>query len=64
MAPSLEAVKERMRASADASDRSARIRSLDAEQREALSLFNEWAEITTSQIADLLNLSPCGTRAR
>ena len=63
MAGSFEAVRQKMEQSADVSDRSAWIRSLDARQRAILPLFDEWAEITTSQISRLLNLSPRGARA-
>jgi len=63
MAASFEAVREKMRQSAPAGDRSDWIRSLDARQRKVLPLFDEWAEITTSQIAELLKLSPRGARA-
>jgi len=63
MAASFEAVREKMQQSTPAGDRSEWIRSLDARQRKVLPLFDEWAEITTSQIADLLKLSPRGARA-
>ncbi len=63
MAASFETVREKMRQSAGAGDRATWIRSLDARQRKVLPLFDEWAEITTSQIAGLLNLSPRGARA-
>lgn len=63
MAASFEAVREKMQQSAPAGDRSDWIRSLDARQRKVLPLFDEWAEITTPQIAGLLKLSPRGTRA-
>jgi Fic family protein len=63
MAASFEAVREKMRQSASAGDQSDWIRSLDARQRKVLSLFNEWAEITTPRIAELLTLSPRGARA-
>ncbi len=63
MAASFEAVREKMRQSAPAGDRSDWIRSLDARQRKALGLFDEWTEITTSRIAELLKLSPRGARA-
>lgn len=63
VATSFEAVREKMQQSADVGDRTTWIRSLDARQRKVLPLFDEWAEITTSQIADLLNLSPRGARA-
>jgi len=62
MAASFEAAREKMRLSAGG-DRSTWIRSLNARQRKVLSLFNEWTEITTSQIAELLQLSPRGARA-
>ena len=63
MAASFEAVREKMRQSAPAGDRSDWIRSLDARQRKVLALFEEWAEITTPRIAELLKLSPRGARA-
>jgi len=63
MAASFESVSEKMRQSAPAGDRSDWIRSLDARQRKVLPLFDEWAEITTAQIAELLKLSPRGARA-
>jgi len=63
MAVSFEAVREKMEQSAVTGDRSDWIRSLDARQRKVLGLFDEWTEITTSQIAELLNLSPRGARA-
>ncbi len=63
MAESFEAVREKMRQSAPAGDRSDWIRSLDARQRKVLPLFEEWAEITTPRIAELLKLSPRGARA-
>ena len=63
MATSFEAVREKMQQSANAGDRTEWIRSLDARQRKAIPLFDEWAEITTSQIAELLHLSPRGARA-
>jgi len=63
MAASFEAVRRKMRQSAPAGDRSDWIRSLDARQREVLPLFDEWAEITTRQIAELLDLSSRGARA-
>jgi Fic family protein len=63
MTASFEAVCEKMRQSAPAGDRSDWIRSLDARQRKVLPLFEEWDEITTSQIAELLKLSPRGARA-
>ena len=62
MAESFEAVRKKMEQSADG-DRSDWIRSLDARQRKVLTLFDAWAEITTSQIAELLKLSPRGARA-
>ncbi|MEI7836786.1 MAG: cell filamentation protein Fic, partial [Planctomycetota bacterium] len=62
-AASFEAVREKMQQSASAGDQSDWIRSLDARQRKVLPLFNEWAEITTPQIAELLKLSPRGARA-
>ncbi|MBN1944000.1 MAG: Fic family protein, partial [Phycisphaerae bacterium] len=63
MTASFEAVREKMRQSTPAGDRSDWIRSLDARQRNVLPLFEEWKEITTSQIAELLRLSPRGARA-
>ena len=63
MAASFEAVHEKMRDSAHVGDRSDWIHSLDVRQRKVLPLFDEWAEITTSQIAELLKLSPRGARA-
>jgi hypothetical protein len=36
---------------------------LAARQRKVLPLFDEWAEITTPRIAELLKLSPRGARA-
>ena len=63
MATSFEAVREKMQQSASAGSRSDWIRSLDARQRKVLGLSDEWTEITTSQIAELLNLSPRGARA-
>ncbi len=63
MAASFEAVREKMQASTSAGDRSDWIRSLDARQRKVLPLFDEWAEITTPQIAELVKLSPRGARA-
>jgi Fic family protein len=63
MVTSFEAVREKMRQSTASGDHSIWIRSLDARQRKVLPLFDEWAEITTSQIAELLKLSPRGTRA-
>ena len=63
VAESFEAVREKMRQSAPAGDRSDWIRSLDARQRKVLALFEEWAEITTPRIAELLKLSPRGARA-
>ena len=63
MAASFEAVREKMQQSADIGDRSDWIRSLDARQRKVLPLFDDWAEITAAQIADLLSLSPRGARA-
>ncbi|MBL7221663.1 MAG: Fic family protein [Phycisphaerae bacterium] len=63
MTASFEAVREKMLDSTHAGDRSDWIISLDARQRKVLPLFDEWAEITTSQIAKLLGLSPRGGRA-
>ncbi len=63
MAASFEAVSEKMLRSAPAGDFSDWIRSLDARQRKVLPLFDEWAEITTAQIAELLKLSRRGARA-
>ena len=63
MSASFEAVREKMRDSTHAGDRSDWIISLDARQRKVLPLFDEWAEITTSQISELLGLSPRGGRA-
>ena len=63
MAESFEAVREKMRDSTHAGDRSDWIISLDARQRKVLTLFDEWSEITTSQISDLLGLSSRGARA-
>jgi len=60
----IEAVREKMEESAEIGDRSDGIRSLDARQRKVLALFEEWDEITTSQIAELLKLSPRGARAQ
>jgi Fic family protein len=63
MAASFEAVREKMHQSTPAGDRSDWIRSLDARQRKVLPLFDEWAQITSAQIAELLKLSPRGARA-
>ncbi len=63
MAASFEAVREKMQQSVSAGDQSDWIRSLDARQRRVLPLFDEWAQITTAQIAELLKLSPRGARA-
>jgi len=63
MAASFEAVYEKMQQAAPDGDHSDWIRSLDARQRKVLPLFNEWAEITTPQIAKLLKLSLRGARA-
>lgn len=63
MAESFENVREMMQHSVPAGDRSEWIRSLDARQRKVLPLFDEWAEITTPQIAELLKLTPRGARA-
>lgn len=63
MAVSFDAVCEQMQRSVPAGDRSDWIRSLDARQRKVLPLFDEWAEITTPQIAELLKLSARGARA-
>lgn len=63
MAASFEAVREKMRQFADAGDRSVWLRSLDARQRKVLPLFDDWAEISTPRIAELLKLSPRGARA-
>ena len=63
MADSFEAVRNQMQAAAQSSDQSRLVRSLDARQREVLQLFNDWEEITSSQIATLLSLSPRGARA-
>jgi len=63
MARSFDAVREKMQQSAGAGDRTEWIRSLDARQRKVLPLFDAWAEITTSQIAELLKLSPRSARA-
>lgn len=63
MAESFEAVREKMKTSASSGDHSTWIRSLDARQRKILPLFDEWEEITTTQIAELLKLSPRGARA-
>lgn len=63
IAASFEAVQEKMRDSAQVGDQSDWIHSLDVRQRKVLPLFDEWAEITTSQIAELLKLSPRGARA-
>jgi Fic family protein len=63
MATSFEAVRQKMKQSSSAGDRSDWMRLLDARQRRALPLFDEWAEITTSQLAELLKLSPRGARA-
>ncbi len=63
MAASFEAVREKMEQAVPFGDRSDWIRSLDARQRKVLSLFDEWDEITTHQIAGLFNLSPRGARA-
>lgn len=64
MAVSFEAVRETMQQSAPSGDRSDWIRSLDVRQRTVLPLFEEWTEITTSQMAELLKLSPRGARAQ
>lgn len=63
VAVSFEAVREKMRQSAATGDRTEWIRSLDVRQRKVLPLFEEWAQITTAQIAELLRLSPRGARA-
>ncbi len=63
MAASFGNVREKMLQSTCAGDRTDWVRSLDARQRKVLSLFDEWAEITTSQISELLNLSPRGARS-
>lgn len=63
MAESFEAVSEKMRQSAPEGDRTDWIRSLDARQRKVLPLFDEWSQITTHQIAEILKLSPRGARA-
>ena len=63
MASSFEAVREKMTEAEPEGDRSEWIRSLDARQRKVLPLFDEWAEITTAQIGELLGLSPRGARA-
>lgn len=63
MAASFAAVRKNMQQSAATGDHSEWIRSLDARQRKVLPLFQEWTEITTPQIAQLLKLSPRGTRA-
>lgn len=63
MAASFETVRAKMQQSTPAGDRSDWIRSLDARQRRVLPLFDEWAQITTPQIAELLKLSPRGARA-
>jgi Fic family protein len=62
MSASFETVRQKMQDSAHAGDRSDWIVSLNARQREVLSLFDEWSEITTSQISQLLGLSPRGGR--
>jgi hypothetical protein len=48
MAASFEAVREKMRQSAPAGDRSDWIRSLDARQRKVLPLFDEWAHLANT----------------
>ncbi len=63
MSVSFETVRQKMQDSADAGDSSDWVASLNARQREVLSLFDEWSEITTSQISQLLGLSPRGGRA-
>jgi Fic family protein len=63
MAISFEAVCHKMRDAVGDPDQSDWIRSLDARQRMILPLFDEWEEVTTSQIAEILKLSPRGTRA-
>lgn len=63
MASSFEAVRDKMTEAEPEGDRSDWIRSLDARQRKVLPLFDEWAEITTAQIGELLGLSPRGARA-
>lgn len=63
MAVSFETVCATMRSAAEVGDDSAWIRSLDARQRQILTLFDSWSEVTTSQIAEILQLSPRGARA-
>jgi len=62
MAESFEAVREQMQQAVPAGDRSAWFRSLDARQRKVLPLFDEWAEISTSQLAQCLKLAPRSAR--
>jgi Fic family protein len=63
MAASFDSVRKNMLKSANSGNQSEWILSLDARQRKVLGLFGEWSEITTSQIAELLKLSPRGARA-
>ena len=64
MKASFEAVRQNMQDSRHLDDHSDWIRSLDSRQRKMLPIFDEWDEITTSQIAKLLKLSPRGARAQ
>jgi Fic family protein len=63
MAASFDAVRQKMQNSMHAGDQSDWIISLNARQRKMLPLFDEWSEITSSQIADLLKLSPRSARS-
>ena len=62
MADSFEAVRQMMQRHASLTDDTALIRSLDARQRKVLALFDEWDEITSAQVAEVLRLSPRGVR--
>jgi Fic family protein len=63
MAQSFESVRDQLHKHKERGDDSAWLRSLDAKQRAVLPLFDEWDEITTKQISQLLGLSARGARS-